>query len=233
MRLSGADLAGIIGCDPSTLSRAKERGALVYGQWPISAWAVHDASGRLEYYDVPDDSALLSDVNTERGEPDDAQGDLFAPSDLEEAASAILTKDQIREIIRSEIPRENPKPEKQDYMRPAAAGGLSYAMARAVERDSGTARAAVITAGAIIGAMVGQDAADHWSGALVGAILAGGLGWQAMRSSAADATPTDTEAPTPTADDAHAGMATEESGKDFHIPDAHAGTHGQPIRAVG
>jgi hypothetical protein len=181
----------------------------------------------LEYYDVPDDCPLVADdAPQERKEAEAAA----PPSDLEEAASGILTKEQIREIIRTEIPRENPAQSQQDYMRPAAAGGLSYVMAEAVKGDSGTARAAVLTAASLLGGLIGHEASDHWAGALAGAALIGGLGWQAMRSVAA-AADAGSEADAP---ETHAGMtAAEESGKNFHIPDAHAGTHGQPIRAVG
>ena len=231
MRLSGEQLADRIGCSPAAISIAKNRGRLVHGQWPVSAWAVHNADGRLEYYDVPSDCPLVSsDEVTERKAAED---DADEAEDLVHAAAPVLDAEQIKEIVRSEL-RENPKPEERrdDYVRPVSAGGLSYVMGKAVDGDSGTARAGVLCAGSLFGALIGHEVSDHWSGALVGAILVGGLGWQAMRSTASEATPAATESPTPTAD-AHAGMTATEGGNPFHIPDAHAGTHEQPIRAVG
>ena len=185
MILSGQELSDLIGCSPSTLSVAKKRGTLVYGRWDVASWAVHDAKGTLQHYHVPSDCPLLdSEADTAETVRESAL------SSGEEAltaasASALLDEEEIRAILRDEI-RENPasQPESQpeDYFRPASAGGLSYVMAQAVRGDSGTARAGVLCAAALFGGLIGQEASDHWAGALTGAILVGGLGMVALRS---------------------------------------------------
>lgn len=186
MRLSGSDLADLIGCSGSTLSAAKSKGTLVYGRWDVASWAVHDERGTLKGYEVPNDCALLEDAEVAQKVKGEASATDSPRRDLMEAAAPMLTEERVREIMRSELQRrENPATERrQDYMRPAAAGGLSYVMARAVEGDSATARAAVLSAATLFGGLIGNEASDHWAGALVGAALVGAVGWKALQTGA-------------------------------------------------
>ena len=199
MRLSGSDLADLIGCSGSTLSAAKSKGTLVYGRWDVASWAVHDERGTLKHYDVPDDCALLEDAGVAQQVKSDASTTNSPRRDLMEAASPVLSEEQVREIMRTELQRrENPATERrQDYMRPAAAGGLSYVMARAVDGDSATARAAVLSAATLFGGLIGNEASDHWAGALVGAALVGAVGWKALQTGAKSQESADAQDPEP------------------------------------
>jgi hypothetical protein len=216
MRFSGEELADLIGCSPSTLSVAKKRGTLVYGRWDVASWAVHDAKGSLQHYNVPDDSALLSGVTT----PSSAkEAEPIAP-----AAAGTAALDEIETLLdrklEEKLVRRNPV-EKPDYTRPVSAGGLSYVMARAVDGDSGTARAGVLCAASLFGGLIGHEVSDHWAGALVGAVLVGGLGWQAMQSGA------------PAADDAPATATPTQAASASPTDTPAQGDLGRPVRAVG
>jgi hypothetical protein len=198
MRLSGSDLADLIGCSGSTLSAAKSKGTLVYGRWDVASWAVHDERGTLKGYEVPDDCALLEDAEVAQKVKSEASATNSPRRDLMEAAAPMLTEERVREIMRSELQRrENPSAETEDYMRPAAAGGLSYVMARAVDGDSATARAAVMSAATLFGGLIGKEAADHWGGALVGAVLVGAVGWKALQTGAKAQESADAQEPEP------------------------------------
>jgi len=212
MRLSQADLASYLDVSRAALSQATSRGHKC-GGYPVGAWAVYDGAGRVTGYDVPD-RVMHQHMPDEPSVP-------AAPAsnadDMADAASGIITKEDVREILRTEL-RENPAPKTQeDYLRPTAAGGLSYVMGKAVDGDSGTARAAVISAATLFGALVGHEVSDRSPvGALLGALLVGGLGWSAMQGTR--------EAPS-------AQQAQPDA--DTGTSDSDDGTTRRPIRAVG
>jgi hypothetical protein len=188
MRFSQADLASLLDVSRAAVSQATTREYKCAG-YPVSAWAIYDGAGRVAGYDVPDH--IVQQRMPEEPEPTPkgklAQNEQakLSRSDLLEAAEPLMNEERIREIIRSEVLRQNPRPERrQDYMRPAAAGGLSYVMARAVDGDSATARAAVLSAATLFGGLIGSEASDHWAGALVGAALVGAVGWKALQTGA-------------------------------------------------
>ena len=225
MHMSGQDLADLIGCSPSTLSVAKRKGTLVYGRWDVASWAVHDPKGRLKHYDVPGDCPLLRDANVAETVRESA---LSSGEEALTAASALLDEDEIRAILRDEILRDEIRenPSQPDYLRPASAGGLSYVMAQAVKNDSRTARAGVLCAGAVFGALIGHETSDHWVGALAGAILVGGLGMAALRNGQ----PEPQAGTEPETRQSGASFQSETLRQDTE-PDP--GVSGTPIRAVG
>ena len=194
MRLSQADLATFLDVSRAAVSQATKNQHKC-GGYPISAWAVYDGAGRVTGYDVPDH--IVKDRKREEPSSDASSAPLVASPTSQaqptEAASALLDEEQIREILHTELQRQNPterdsrsenrsNERREDYMRPASVGGLSYVMAKAIDGDSGTARAAVISAGTLFGGLVGHEVSKHWAGALAGALLIGGLGWKAMQS---------------------------------------------------
>ena len=227
MRLSQTDLASLLDVSCAAVSQATTREHKC-GGYPISAWAIYNGAGRVAGYDVPDH--IVRQRMPEEPEPvPQRKKQVSDTPSLTESASALLDEKQVREILRTELERENPSGDpveqgREDYVRPASVGGLSYVMGKAVDGDSGTARAAVISAAALFGGIIGHETSDHWAGALAGAILVGGFGWKAMQSTVQN------EAPPAT---------TPEPATETPPPDA-APSHdtaqdglGGPIRAVG
>lgn len=191
MRLSQSDLAQYLDVAQATLSQATSNGHKCAG-FPVQAWAVYDGAGRVSGYDVP--THVVRDRNSAASPSDSLNS---SPDYAALAASPIVDEEEIRSMMRDEIQRQNPAPEqqKEDYFRPASAGGLSYVMARAVDGDSATARAAVLSAATLFGGLVGHEASDHWVGALCGALIVGGIGYKALGSTGADNSGADTSSP--------------------------------------
>lgn len=186
MKMSQKDLAAELGCARSTLSEATKEGHLIDGQWDVQEWVVRSPSGRVEYYDVPEDKAFLdgrdsrsnpaSESNLTNSAPNSGDS---APAEPELDLLSIFEDQQetTRKVAEEAGDRTQLVPEGTDVAGTTQNAGLAYAAGKAIEHDTPGARAFWVVGSGLAGGLGGYAATEDAVGALIGAILFGGVGY--------------------------------------------------------
>ena len=202
MILSQTDLAKHLGVTPASVSQATSRGYRCR-EYPVQDWAIHDDSGRVSGYKVPE-TVLdeVMDVKTHDSEPPDRESDSGGESNDQIGAGPLATLAQLSsnqgdtspywsEHLAMEVKPVNRTavdashytsllPEGQGYFGAATAVAGGQAASAAISEDNQTSRAVVTVGAALAGAYLGMEVASKRkeAGAAIGAIL--GLGTALM-----------------------------------------------------
>ncbi len=155
--ISGKELALLLGVTPQALSAAVKRGHYC-GEYDVSNWAVHSASGVVKGYQVPD--SVMEEIASEKrpqgilrpnppgsGRPPPAQ-ELSAPA-------------HVHSLL----------PPGQNYLEPVAALTMGHVTAKAIEADNAPAWGVLLVLSAATGVVFGGAAAGS-----VGSVLGAGVG---------------------------------------------------------
>ena len=197
MTLSQSDLAKRLGVTPASVSQATSRGYRCSG-YPVEEWAVHDESGRVSGYKVPEglfDEEPSSDIcddgqpksqsnmsaeSSSQQVPMDSRSLATVPSPNSQSLFSYINGfppvDPLTDFQVNASQRTSLLPEGQDYFRSAGAGGAAYVMKAAIDQDNGTARGAVMVGGTTVGGLTGWYVTDKDP---VGALIGAGIGWLA------------------------------------------------------
>jgi hypothetical protein len=205
MILSQTDLADHLGVTPASVSQATSRGHRCKGQ-PVQEWAIHDKSGRVSGYRVPD--AALDEVmglETDSAHPG-GERDNGAQSSDQMSSGPLATLAQLpdpgtsyawnKQLALAAEPltyapvdashRTSLFPEGQSYFGAATAVAGGQTASAAISEDNRTSRAVVTIGATLAGAYMGMEVAPKRkeAGAAVGALL--GLGTALMGFSIED-----------------------------------------------
>lgn len=185
-QFSGKELAKEVGCARSTLSEATSEGYLIKGRYDVQSWACFGPSGRVQYYEVPEDVPFLQEeagrenpgLAAPSGDSVPKSGD-SVPAEPELNLLSILEDQQetTRKVAEEAGDQTQLVPEGTDVAGTAQNAGLAYAAGRAIEHDTPGARAFWTVGGGLAGGLGGYAATESPLGALVGAILFGSAGY--------------------------------------------------------
>jgi len=171
MRVSQADLADYLDVARATLSQATSNGHKCKG-YPVRAWAVYDAAGRVAGYDVPTHVMQQASESTEepRENPGPENGPGLTLFDFLGEEGSMPTPG---EVYVDASQRTSLLPEGEDYSRTVSSGGAAYVVGTAIKHDNATSRGALFVVGAAVGGFTGYQVGNK---SPVGALVGAGVG---------------------------------------------------------